>query len=164
MAKLFTFFLGSSQRERTITIRPVVFIWRTTNFKRRIQDDLQWHTIYDEVLSLLAELVGSFSDSLTHSLTHWQTDWSNYLDILIKDSVGTNWLLSRERTLLVSLLPALHPLQYSPLSDCSERLAERTGMHRQRPEHVIVSGNIVGCAVDVACVDVWTSVTWSLSR
>ena len=78
---------------------------------RQIQDDLQWHAIYDEIRSLLAVLVGSLTDSLTCWLTRWQTDWSDYLDVFIKDSVGTNWMLSEEGPLPVSLLPALHPLQ-----------------------------------------------------
>ena len=51
---------------------------------------------------------------LARSLTRCQTVWFNYLDVLIKDSVGTNWMLSREETLPVSLFPALHPLQCSP--------------------------------------------------
>ena len=108
----------------------VVFIWRTTNLTRRIQDDLQWHTIYDEVWLLLTELVGSLANSLTRWLTRWQTDWSNYLNVLIKDSVGTNWMLFGEGTLLVSLLPALHPLHvhvhvYTCSCTCTDLLFAR---------------------------------------
>ena len=45
--------------------RYVFFIWRTTNLTRRIQDNLQWHTIYDAVQSLLAELIGWLSQLFT---------------------------------------------------------------------------------------------------
>ena len=93
----------------------VVFIWRTTNL-RWIQDDIQGK--FD--CCLLYLLVRS----LTRWLTHWQTDWSDYPDVLIKDSVGTNWMLSGEWTLPVLLLPALHPLQSSLLSDCNEQPAK----------------------------------------
>ena len=94
----------------------VVFIWGTANLTRWIQDNLQGHTIYYEIRFLLSELVGSLADSLTCWLIHWQTDWSCYLVVLIKDSVGTNWMLSGEGTLPASLLPALHSLQVNELS------------------------------------------------
>ena len=53
---------------------------------------------------------------LACSLTRWQTDWSDYLHVLIKDTVSTNSMLSKEGTLPVSLLLALHLLQSTPLS------------------------------------------------
>ena len=52
----------------------------------RIQDNLQSRTIYDQVRLLLAELVDLLVDGLSRSLT----DQSDYLVVLIKDSVGTN--------------------------------------------------------------------------
>ena len=73
-------------------------------------------------------------------------------------------MLYGEGTLPVLLLPVLYPLQNYPLSDRNERLAIAYRLVHMSTRMCYVIGDFIGCDVDVACVDVLTSVTRSLSR
>ena len=92
-------------------VGPVVFIWRTISLTRRIQDKCKMiHSVVKFMMKFDHCLLKLLVRSLTYWQTPWQTDWSDYRHILMKDSVGTNWMLSGEGTLPVSLHPALHLL------------------------------------------------------
>ena len=69
----------------------------------------EYKTIYSDV-QFMMKFKHCLLNLLARSLTRWETDLFDYLDILMKDSVGTNWMLSGEGTLPVSLLPPLLPL------------------------------------------------------